>query len=107
MVNFINVTVCYSGYSPQIKTQITIMEINQPKRILSLDGGGIRGALTLGFLESLESIIREKENNKDLLLYDYFDLIGGASTGAIIAAGLSQNDFRKTQKRKVAFSNNI
>jgi patatin-like phospholipase/acyl hydrolase len=65
------------------------MEINQPKRILSLDGGGIRGALTLGFLERLESIIREKENNKDLLLCDYFDLIGGTSTGAIIAAGLS------------------
>ncbi len=65
------------------------MEINQPKRILALDGGGIRGALTLGFLERLERIIREKENNKDLLLCDYFDLIGGTSTGAIIAAGLS------------------
>jgi patatin-like phospholipase/acyl hydrolase len=65
------------------------METNQPKRILSLDGGGIRGALTLGFLERIESIIREKEGNKDLKLCEYFDLIGGTSTGAIIAAGLS------------------
>lgn len=61
----------------------------KPKRILSLDGGGIRGALTLGFLEKIEEIIKEKENNPKLRLCDYFDLIGGTSTGAIIAAGLS------------------
>lgn len=61
----------------------------RPKRILALDGGGIRGALTLGFLERLESIIRERSGNPNAMLYDYFDLIGGTSTGAIIAAGLS------------------
>jgi len=65
------------------------MEKNRPKRILALDGGGIRGALTLGFLERIEAIVREKEGNPNLLLCDYFDLIGGTSTGAIIAAGLS------------------
>ncbi|MEM7185795.1 MAG: patatin-like phospholipase family protein [Bacteroidota bacterium] len=65
------------------------MENQQPKRILALDGGGIRGALTLGFLERIESILREREKNPNLLLCDYFDLIGGTSTGAIIAAGLS------------------
>ena len=56
-----------------------------PKRILSLDGGGIRGALTLGYLKKLETLLREKEGNKNLLLCDYFDLIGGTSTGSIIA----------------------
>lgn len=60
-----------------------------PKRILSLDGGGIRGVLTLGFLEKIEKIIREREGNPNLKLCDYYDLIGGTSTGAIIAAGLS------------------
>lgn len=65
------------------------MENQRPKRILALDGGGIRGALTLGFLEKIESILRERENNPNLLLCDHFDLIGGTSTGAIIAAGLS------------------
>jgi uncharacterized protein len=59
------------------------------KKILSLDGGGIRGALTAGYLEKLESIIREKTNNPKMLLCDYFDLIGGTSTGAIIAALLA------------------
>ncbi|MCT4628819.1 patatin-like phospholipase family protein [Winogradskyella sp.] len=58
------------------------------KRILSLDGGGIRGALTLGYLEKIEKTIQEKENNPKLKIYEYFDLIGGTSTGAIIAAGL-------------------
>lgn len=63
--------------------------MSKPKRILSLDGGGIRGALTLGFLEKVEAIVRKQENNTNLRLCDYFDLIGGTSTGAIIAAGLS------------------
>jgi patatin-like phospholipase/acyl hydrolase len=60
-----------------------------PKRILSLDGGGIRGALTLGYLKKIETILREKENNPKLVLSDHFDLIGGTSTGAIIASALA------------------
>jgi len=62
---------------------------NGIKRILSLDGGGIRGALTLGYLEKLESSLRKKEKNPNLLLCDYFDLIGGTSTGSIIASALA------------------
>lgn len=65
------------------------LKSNSPKRILSLDGGGIRGALTLGYLKRIEEIIRVKENNPNLLLCDYFDLIGGTSTGSIIAAALA------------------
>jgi len=65
------------------------MKSKIPKRILSLDGGGIRGVLTLGFLEKIEILLRKQENNSNLKLCDYFDLIGGTSTGAIIAAGLS------------------
>lgn len=59
-----------------------------PKRILSLDGGGIRGALTLGFLKKIETILQEK-HGKDYLLCDHFDLIGGTSTGSIIATALA------------------
>ncbi len=62
---------------------------NGPKRILSLDGGGIRGALTLGYLKKIETVLREKEQDENLLLCDYFDLIGGTSTGSIIAAALA------------------
>jgi patatin-like phospholipase/acyl hydrolase len=60
-----------------------------PKRILALDGGGIRGVLTLGFLERIEQILRERYNNPDLVLADYFDLIGGTSTGSVIASSLA------------------
>jgi patatin-like phospholipase/acyl hydrolase len=59
-----------------------------PKRILSLDGGGIRGALTLGYLKKIETHLQER-NGKDYLLSDHFDLIGGTSTGSIIAAALA------------------
>lgn len=62
---------------------------SKPKRILSLDGGGIRGALSLGYLKKIETILRKKENNPNYVLSDYFDLIGGTSTGAIIASLLA------------------
>jgi patatin-like phospholipase/acyl hydrolase len=57
--------------------------------MLALDGGGIRGVLTLGFLERLEKILRERHNKPDLVLADYFDLIGGTSTGSVIASALA------------------
>jgi uncharacterized protein len=59
-----------------------------PKRILALDGGGIRGILTLQFLQALEGLIKARFGGKTRLC-DYFDLIGGTSTGSIIAAGLA------------------
>lgn len=60
-----------------------------PKRILALDGGGIRGVLTLEFLAGIESLLRKRTARPALVLSDYFDLIGGTSTGAIIAAALA------------------
>jgi uncharacterized protein len=59
------------------------------KRILALDGGGIRGVFSLQILAKIEQLFREQENKKDLVLADIFDLIAGTSTGAIIAAFLS------------------
>ncbi len=61
-----------------------------PKRILALDGGGIRGILTLGYLKRLEDMLRARYGgDPDFRLSDYFDLIGGTSTGSIIATGLA------------------
>lgn len=59
-----------------------------PKRILALDGGGVRGIISLAFLERLEALLRERFG-PSLVLSDYFDLIGGTSAGAIIATGLA------------------
>jgi patatin-like phospholipase/acyl hydrolase len=70
-----------------------------PKRILALDGGGIRGALTLGYLQRIEDILRKQHgDNANFRLSDYFDLIGGTSTGSIIASclaiGMSVKDIK-------------
>ncbi len=62
-----------------------------PKRILALDGGGLRGVLTLGILARIEDILRQRHGgDPDFRLCHYFDLIAGTSTGAIIAAALAQ-----------------
>jgi uncharacterized protein len=61
-----------------------------PKRILALDGGGLRGVLTLGMLREIETHLRARHGNDPAFrLSDYFDLIAGTSTGAIIAGALS------------------
>ena len=59
------------------------------KRILALNGGGIRGVFTLQILARIEELFRQEQNQPDLVLGDVFDLIAGTSTGAIIAAFLS------------------
>lgn len=60
-----------------------------PKRILALDGGGVRGAITLAFLEQIETTLRNRLETPDLVLADYFDLIGGTSVGSMFATLLA------------------
>ena len=55
-------------------------------KILSLDGGGIRGVISARILMEVEKQIREKKNQS---LAEYFDLIAGTSTGSILAAGIA------------------
>jgi hypothetical protein len=58
---------------------------------LALDGGGIRGLLTLQVLDELERQLRARRGgDANFRLCDFFDVIGGTSTGAIIAAGLAR-----------------
>jgi predicted acylesterase/phospholipase RssA len=59
-----------------------------PKRILAIDGGGVRGVVALAFLEAIERTL-ERLNGRPVRLCDHFDLIGGTSTGAIIATALA------------------
>jgi predicted acylesterase/phospholipase RssA len=61
-----------------------------PRKLLALDGGGIRGVMTLEVLEKIERDLQaELKRNDDFVLADYFDYIAGTSTGAIIATCLS------------------
>ena len=63
--------------------------VDGPKRVLTIDGGGVRGAVAVAFLQKLEQTLRDRYGRPDLVLSDYFDLIGGTSVGAIFAAGLA------------------
>lgn len=56
--------------------------VGAPFKILSLDGGGIRGAFSATVLACIEEQTGAR-------LLDHFDLITGTSTGGIIALGLA------------------
>jgi hypothetical protein len=55
---------------------------------LALDGGGVRGAITVAFLEEIEAVLSRRLGTT-IHLGNWFDLIGGTSTGAIIAGALA------------------
>ncbi|HYN85169.1 MAG TPA: patatin-like phospholipase family protein [Pyrinomonadaceae bacterium] len=62
----------------------------RPRKLLALDGGGIRGVLTLQVLIRMEELLAERSGQGSRFrLCNFFDYIGGTSTGAIIAAGLA------------------
>ena len=53
-------------------------------RILSIDGGGIRGIIPGQILVILEEKLKAKSGNPNARIADYFDLIAGTSTGGIL-----------------------
>jgi hypothetical protein len=58
-----------------------------PKKLLAIDGGGIRGVLALEILAEIEQQVAQ--GRPGFRLAHYFDYIAGTSTGGIIAAGLA------------------
>lgn len=67
---------------------IVTAEAKATRRILSIDGGGLRGVAAIAFLERLERRLHG-EYGRAVALHEHFDLIGGSSTGAIIATSLA------------------
>jgi patatin-like phospholipase/acyl hydrolase len=64
------------------------MEERKPFKILSIDGGGIRGVFPAMFLNNLERELKLR-NCERTQIYQHFDLICGTSTGGIMAIGLA------------------
>lgn len=60
----------------------------RPMRLLSIDGGGLKGLIPAEALIAIESQL-DALTGRSLPLCDRFDLIGGTSTGAILAVGLA------------------
>jgi len=69
----------------------SIADIKRCSRILSLDGGGVRGLSSLLMLrEIMEEVGRRAQVHEPPLPCQYFDLIGGTSTGGLIAIMLGR-----------------
>ncbi len=62
---------------------------NKNFKILSIDGGGIKGLYSARILQKLESELQEQNNDNSLRIVDYFDLVCGTSTGGLIALAIS------------------
>lgn len=82
--------------SEHLKARITAKE---PRKILALDGGGIRGMMTIEVLAEIEDLLRQQLNKgSEFRLAQFFDFVAGTSTGAIIAAcisyGMAVSDIR-------------
>jgi patatin-like phospholipase/acyl hydrolase len=61
--------------------------------ILSIDGGGLRGIIPAEILLALDVMLQAVDVNRgNKNFYQYFDLIAGSSTGALIALGLTTPD---------------
>lgn len=62
----------------------------RPKKILALDGGGIRGMMTIEVLAEIERQLQQQlKKGPEFRLAHFFDFVAGTSTGAIIAACVS------------------
>ena len=53
-------------------------------RILSIDGGGVRGIIPAVILNYIEKGLQRRTDNPNVTLADYFDLVAGTSTGGIL-----------------------
>lgn len=54
------------------------------KKILSIDGGGIRGVIPGQIMVALEEKLKTQTGNQEVRLADYFDFFAGTSTGGIL-----------------------
>ncbi|MEA5498504.1 patatin-like phospholipase family protein [Limnoraphis robusta] len=55
-------------------------------RILSIDGGGVRGLIPAKILIYVEQKLQEKTGNPQAKLAEYFDLLAGSSAGGILTS---------------------
>ena len=59
-------------------------------RILSIDGGGLRGIIPLQVIKQIETLTGEP-------IHKSFDLIAGTSTGGLLACALTMQDFESVE----------
>lgn len=74
--------------STDLLSDVPAAKVAGQRRMLALDGGGIRGVLTLEVLKHIEDMVKAEQGD-EATLSDYFDYFAGTSTGALIATWLA------------------
>ncbi|MBE8190515.1 MAG: patatin [Candidatus Thioglobus sp.] len=87
-----SVCVLEVGWGRQVFSKIISRKPRIHTRILSIDGGGVRGIVAATILAHLETKLQKLSSNPEVRLVDYFDLFAGTSTGAMIVASLLSPD---------------
>jgi hypothetical protein len=78
------------GRDPQHRVDLSERLVRRgPRKLLAIDGGGIRGVLSLLILGRIEELLVRQSQRSDYRLADFFDYVAGTSTGGIIAAGIA------------------
>ncbi|MDI9309518.1 MAG: patatin-like phospholipase family protein [Limnohabitans sp.] len=80
-------SVGYLCLKNRVKNKKNVAAMTNKIRVLSLDGGGIRGIISCVILKYIEEQL-QKYDNPNAKIGDYFDLIAGSSTGGLIACFL-------------------
>ena len=74
---------------PELQVQMRPLPPPNSKRLLCLDGGGVKGISSMLILDAIIERAREIEgkpkDSDNHLAYQYFDLAGGTSTGGLAA----------------------
>lgn len=78
---------------------VEAVEYLKPLRVLSLDGGGIRGIYQAQVIRRIIDELRSELSNNALQVTDVFNLIVGTSTGGMLAAGLTTGSGRMADGR--------
>uniref|UniRef100_A0A914P8R8 phospholipase A2 n=1 Tax=Panagrolaimus davidi TaxID=227884 RepID=A0A914P8R8_9BILA len=91
----------YEGMMEALKNMGNMNDARNYINVLSLDGGGIRGLVSLQLLSEIEKMIGEP-------VFQYFDWVIGTSTGAIIAAALAKGkSISDCQKLYLRFKDSV
>jgi patatin-like phospholipase/acyl hydrolase len=73
-------------------------------RLLSIDGGGIRGVIPGPVLAKLESKLQKASGKTEAKIADFFDLIAGTSTGGNLTCNYLYPNFAGGGKPKPRFA---
>ncbi len=74
-----------SHFAAEKRLEKEASKFSNPLRILSIDGGGIKGIVPATILVYLEQRLQEFSKDEELRIADCFDWVAGTSTGGILA----------------------